>query len=255
MIASFGMYDWTQTQAAHDRLWALTRAALRAEGLEAPGALTRDRPLWDIWTDPALVLGQTCGLPFRTGLHDRVTLVGTPDYGLEGAEPGHYYSLLVARRDDDRPLAALVRGTLALNGFDSQSGWAAAQNLIGPRGLEFRRFLTTGAHRESAAAVARGRADLASVDAVTWRLIRSHMPQVASALRVVERTEPTPGLPFIAATGRDGAATARAAETAIAALAAEDRATLGLAGFVRIPLADYLAVPTPSAPPQAAEVC
>ena len=43
MIASFGMFDWTQTQAAHDRLWALTRAALRAVELHADAHRASER--------------------------------------------------------------------------------------------------------------------------------------------------------------------------------------------------------------------
>jgi hypothetical protein len=58
-------------------------------------------------------------------------------------------------------------------------------------------------------------------------------------------TEPTPGLPYITARGRDGSAIFDAVAEAMAALSEPDRAALGLKGMVAIPSRDYLAVPNP----------
>ena len=124
------------------------------------------------WRDPALLLSQTCGLPYRLGLKDHVRIVGTPDYGIPNSPPGHYYSCLLARADDPRNDLASFRGaTLAVNGFQSQSGWAAIENHLTETGagFSFRADATlTGGHVGSARAVAEGRADIASLDAVTW---------------------------------------------------------------------------------------
>jgi hypothetical protein len=68
-------------RAATDALWAALRDAMRHRGLPAPEALARDAAHW---TDPNLALSQTCGMPFRLGLHARVTLLGPFDFGLEG---------------------------------------------------------------------------------------------------------------------------------------------------------------------------
>ena len=62
---------------------------------------------------------------------------------------------------------------------------------------------------------------------------------------MVERTAPTPGLPYIAAAGADAVAAAAAVRAAIAGLTPEDAATLGLRGLIDIPKAAYLAVPSP----------
>jgi hypothetical protein len=67
-------------------------------------------------------------------------------------------------------------------------------------------------------------------------------------LRIVDRTDPTPGLPLIAARSADADACFDAVAEAIATLSAADRATLHLRGLVRIPAAAYLAIPTPAAP-------
>lgn len=251
MIASLPMYDWPEITAATDRFWDLIRQRLERNGIDAPAALDRQGDPWTIWLDPALVLAQTCGMPYRTRLHGRVTLVGTPDYRLPDAAPGQYYSQIVVRRDETGPLAAFKDRVLAYNDALSQSGWAAVQNLAAEDGFAFSRLLLTGAHRASAEAVAEGRADLAAIDAVTWRLIRAYRPAIAERLQVLCRTAPTPALPLITALSRDPAPIATAVRDAIEMLSAEDRAALGITGFVRIPSGAYLAVPNPSAPQSA----
>ncbi len=248
MIASLGMYDRPETAAATDRFWAAIRENLRAQGLAAPDTLTRgEGAFWPAWEDPALVLSQTCGYPFRARLHRRVTLVGTPDYGLPGCPPGHYCSVFVARADDPRDLAALAEGRFAFNEVLSQSGWAAPAQHMLSLGMTPRPVLMTGSHRASAAAVAADEADLAALDAVTWALIRRHDP-LAAGLREVARTAPSPGLPLIAGPGADRAATFAAVARAIAALSSADRDTLMLRGLVAIPAGEYLALPTPPPP-------
>ncbi|WP_284164047.1 PhnD/SsuA/transferrin family substrate-binding protein [Frigidibacter sp. SD6-1] len=245
MIASLPMYDWPEVQAAHDRLWAGLRDRLRAGRLPAPDALSRDGRAFE-WTAPDLLLSQTCGFPYRTALHGKVTLVGTPDYGLDGAPPGYYHSVLVVRADRAGEWRDFIGGTLAINSYDSQSGWAAAQNHAAEAGRRFDRILVTGAHIGSAAAVADGRADIAAIDAMTWRLVEQYRPAVADRLRICTRTGPTPGLPLITACADQADLLHTAFAGAVADLAPDDRKTLRLRGIVRIPAEAYLAVPTPA---------
>lgn len=248
MIASLPMYDRPEMAGATDRFWALIRDRLRAAGHPAPDALTRRGRIADHWTAPDLILSQTCGLPYRTGLHGRVTLVGTPDYALPGCRPGYYRSLLVARLDDARNSpAAFQDAPLAYSDPDSQSGWAALANHAAELGLRLRPALRTGSHAASARAVVAGTADWAAIDAMTWRLLQRWEPCTAS-LRVIGATPPTPGLPLIAGPGADAAALRAAIRGAIAALAPPDRAALGLAGLADIPAETYLAVPVPPPP-------
>ena len=93
----------------------------------------------------------------------------------------------------------------------------------------------SGGHETSAAMVAEGRADIAAIDAASWRLIEAHRP-FASALRVVASTPPTPGLPLI--TRRDPEAVARAVEGALAARP-DLAAAMGIRGLVRMRPEDY----------------
>jgi ABC-type phosphate/phosphonate transport system substrate-binding protein len=253
MIASLPMYDRAETAGANDRLWVAIRDRLRAEGIDAPDSLTRGADdLWTHWTAPDLVLSQTCGLPYRARLHGKVCLLGTPDFGVEGAPPGYYRSVFVARADDPRDgLAAFQDARLAYNDAMSQSGWGAPQNHARLLGLSFRPTLCTGAHRASALAVAEGNADLAAIDAVSWRLLARWEP-FAARLRVLGMTDPTPGLPYIAAAGLDQGRMFAAVAAAIAAMSDDDRDVTGIRGLVAIPAAAYLSVPTPPPPEQIA---
>lgn len=252
MIASLPMYDRVECADANDRYWAEIRDRCRTVGIAAPNSLTRGKnDLWADWMSADLLFSQTCGFPFRARLHDKVTLIGTPDFGIEGCAPGYYYSVLVVRGDDRRGgIDAFSGAPLAYNEAMSQSGWAAPWRYFTDRGLRISPQLETGGHQLSAQAVADGKADLAALDAVTWRLIRAHEPALAARLRVIGETAPTPGLPYITARSRDGAILFGIVADAIAALSPQDRTTLGLHGMVAIPAADYLAVPIPPPPRQ-----
>ena len=242
------MYDRPETAAANDRFWAGIRDGLRARGLAAPDRLTRgEGAYWDAWQDKTLVLSQTCGMPYRTALHGHVTLVATPDYGLPGCAPGYYTSVFVARADDPRTLSEFRTARFAYNDGKSQSGWAAPQNHATAMGFQFLPTLATGGHRLSALAVAEGRADLAAVDALTWRMLRRYDGMV-EGLREVARTAPTPGLPYISALGADTTAIQAALVEAAAALAPDDRDILSLHGIALIAADRYLAVPVPASP-------
>ena len=249
MIASLGMYDPAPLHAANDRYWALIRDGLRAAGHAAPDALTRGpAAYWPAWASPDLVLSQTCGLPYRARLHGKVTLIGTPDFGLHDCPPGYYCSVFVARRDDPRETLASYAGSrLAYSEELSQSGWAAPCNHAAATGLRWSSLLHTGAHAAASKAVADGAADIAAIDVLTWALLSRHEAWPAK-LKVVEATQPTPGLPYIAAAGADAALLFAVIAAAIDRLAPDDRALLHLRGIVQIPAADYLAVTIPPEP-------
>ena len=246
MIASLPMYDRPENASAHDVLWALIRDALRAEGVPAPEALNREVGIWDGWQSPDLVVGQICGLPLRAKLHDRVELIATADYGLPNTPAGHYRSVFVVRQNDSENIADYADKIFAYNEENSQSGWASPQSFAQDLGFQFQNIHKTGAHRQSAIDVAAGVADIAALDAISWRHIAAH-DLAAKKLNVIGHTQATPGLAFIAAKGTDTRPHLRAVTSAIAALPNDARLTLGVRGVARIPLSAYLAVPTPPA--------
>lgn len=244
------MYDHPAVRGATDRFWAAIRDGLRAQGTAAPETLTRsDGSLWPIWQDPGLVLAQTCGLPYARRLHGQVTLVATPDYALPGCPPGYYTSVFIMRQASATPDPAGWAGLrLAYNSPNSQSGWAAPAQHMAVRGLGFAQVCRSGSHAASLQAVCTGQADIAALDAQTWRLLQRHDP-LAAQVTEVGRTAPTPGLPLVTRRDQDPAPLCRAVRDAIAALTVTDRAALDLAGLVTIPASAYLAVPAPPAPP------
>jgi len=243
LIASLPMYDWPETAAANDALWAGIRRVLGY----GPDRLDRTTPAWEVWQSPDLLLSQTCGLPYRSRLHRQVQLVGTPDYGLNGAPPGHYFSVFVVRAGDSDDLGDYRDRVFAYNDAGSQSGWAAAQTHAGGLGFRFQRLHCSGSHRASAHAVVLGDADIAALDAVSWRLICTH-DDIACELKVIATTTPTPGLPLITAPGRDSGAIQRAVRQAVADLGRDHAEILGIRGVVPIDTARYLAIATPPAP-------
>lgn len=248
MIAALPMYDLPHVMAANDRLWARIRDGLRGAGQDAPDTLTRGADdMFAQWLSPDLLLSQTCGMPYRTRLHGNVTLIGTPDYGLEGCPPGYYRSVFITHKDDPRQrLDQFDNAEIAYNEAVSQSGWAAPQTYAAELGLTLRPSLRTGGHRLSLQAVATGRAPLAALDAVTWALLCDHDPATKS-VKVIGQTDPTPGLPYIAAQGANQPLLFGIIANAIAAMSDADRAITRLRALVAIPVAAYLAVPTPVA--------
>ncbi|WP_158964601.1 phosphate/phosphite/phosphonate ABC transporter substrate-binding protein [Chachezhania sediminis] len=248
MIAMLGMYDHPAIQAANDRYWTAIRDHLGY----GPATLTRDMDFFDMWLSPDLLLGQTCGLPYRARLYDKVQKIGTPNYGIEGAPDGHYRSCFVVRRDHgDVTLADFDGKHLAFNESVSQSGWAGPLTHMKRNGVTPGKMTETGAHLHSVQAVAAGAADIAGIDAITWNILLEHEP-VTEKLQVIDMTPPTPGHAYITAPGNDVEALEAAIRAAIDQLSAADRAALQLKGMVQIPVETYLDVETPPPPAAAA---
>ncbi|MBW4034839.1 MAG: PhnD/SsuA/transferrin family substrate-binding protein [Proteobacteria bacterium] len=252
-VASLAMYDLPQLRPAIDRLWQAIRDRMRADGIaQVPDALAHDRPLEAIWRDPALVLAQTCGLPFMTTLRETVRLVATPCYDLPGCDGADYCSLIIVRSDHPAQRIADLRGGIAaINGWNSQSGMSALRAVVAPIAggpSFFRRVLVTGAHRDSLHAVRTGAADIAAIDCVTHGLLADHAPGECAGTRVLCRSPTTPGLPLVtAAATRD-----EVVQRMIAALEAvmDDpslasvRAILHIKGIARLTAADYAPIRT-----------
>jgi len=244
MIASLPMYDRPETAEANNRFWEATRDHLGF----GPTTLTRGRDVWDMWQSPDLVLSQTCGLPYRAKLHGRVTLVGSPDYRLYGCQPGYYNSVIVAHRSRaGDPLDTFDNAKMAFNDPLSQSGWAAPYRHFSENGLRIGDVRETGSHVESGRSVADGFTDFAALDALSWEMIRRY-EDFAADLIEIDRTEPTPALPFITARKRDPMPIANALSRAIFDLSPADRDILHLHDIIDIRHTAYLAVPIPPLP-------
>jgi ABC-type phosphate/phosphonate transport system substrate-binding protein len=238
-VASLAMYDAPPLDAANDALWATIAARLPG----APARLARGRPLEAIWTDPGLLLAQTCGWPLLTRLAGRVQVVATPCYALPGcAGPMHRAFIVVREADAAASLADLRGRRLALNAWDSNTGMNLLRAAIAPLAREGRFFgaiEVTGAHAASLRAVATEKADAASVDCVTFGLAQRHRPDLVAGLRVLAHTPASPGLPLITRGSANAAELAALRAALRAALGSTAADTLGLVGFAMLPLAAY----------------
>ena len=245
MRAMISMYDMPERRPAIAAWWAGLTRHWQAAGLRdiPESGHTPDGDLYELWLAPDLFIAQTCGYPLTHRLKDRVTLVGTPVYAVDGCAGGKYHSVIVAREASDvRSLDDVAGKVAAINGYDSQSGWNALRHSLIGKGAPAR-FVETGGHRKSVAAVREGRADVAAIDCVTYAGLQQLAPQETAPLRIIARSASAPALPYV--TRRDIAAgdLEKLREGLRAALIdpalAGARAAMQLSGFEVIPLQAY----------------
>jgi ABC-type phosphate/phosphonate transport system substrate-binding protein len=236
MIASLPMYDAAPINRANDTFWSAIANNLDA----APPSLCRDGDVWGHWCDPDLILSQTCGLPFRAKLHGKVQYLCTPDYGLPDCPAGYYYSYIIAKSSD----VVAHKATPAVNDALSQSGWAALCDWAQASGIALAAPVISGGHAQSIGMVQSGQADLAAIDAVTWRMLDAGRTDL-SGLVIIAQTRATPSLPYICGRNQDLHVIQNAVKTAYDHLGQDVKSTLGIKGLVNIPLSEYLSEPLP----------
>jgi ABC-type phosphate/phosphonate transport system substrate-binding protein len=246
------MYDLPGLEGHHDRLWDAIGTRLRAAGVDAPVHLTRDEPPTTLWTEPDLLLGQTCGYPLLKHLAGRVRLVATPRYRARGCDGANHRSLIIVRKDDPRGGIPQFRGArCAVNDECSNTGMNLLRAEIAPLSREgedtfFSDVILTGSHAASLDAVIDDEADLAAVDCVTFALLERLRPVQLEQVRVLGFTAQNPGLPLIAAQTTPPEVIS-ALQHALAAVALDPdlKPTLDallIDGFTHVPAAHYRAV-------------
>lgn len=242
MIASLPMYHRPELIDAHNEYWQLIRKYLGEAGIDSPEKLSQDAGELKVWTRPDLVFSQTCSYPYRKLIHKQVTLIGTPDFGVEGCPPGYYRSAFIVRKSDSREnLAEHQNSLFAFNMETSQSGYVAAMAETVKHGFLFQNKICSGGHSNSARLVATKEAEIATIDAVSLKLME-HYEDFYADLKIIDWTTPTPGLPYITAGGADGAVFFDAVKAALDALSDEARKKLMIKDLIKIPKETYLAI-------------
>ena len=92
-----------------------------------------------------------------------------------------------------------------------------------------------------------GEADLAALDAVSWKLMQ-RFDGFATELKVIAKSRPTPALPFVTSGTTPKPSLFEALQTAIGILSERDREILCLQGVKKISAEAYLALPVPEMP-------
>lgn len=235
-IASLAMYPFAPLRSAAGELWSIIRGHLGG----GPAALEWVVVAPEVWRHPDLLIAQACGWPLVTELTDHVAVVGTFDHDVPGGEHGTYCSVIVSRHDTTlEALRARPEVVAAINSRDSLSGWISLQVAWGG---EPQKVLETGAHQQSVKALASGRADVASIDAVSWAHVCHLEPALVDGLHVVGAGPRVPCLPIVAGwrhANEVGAVRAAFAAAVADPAAAEACAALRIRGFVPLEFADY----------------
>lgn len=158
------------------------------------------------WRAQDLLLSQTCGWPLVTSEAPFLRPVATPLYAVAGCEQRQdcatYTSVFVVRRGGDvQSLGDAVGRVVAMNGWDSWSGHVTLRNSLAELDLgtqaAFSGVFVSGSHLKSLMAVRAGRADIASLDAVTFELIKRYQPALADGIDVIGRSDWAPALPLV----------------------------------------------------------
>jgi ABC-type phosphate/phosphonate transport system substrate-binding protein len=258
MAASLPMYEVSDAvKKADDIFWNHLREKLKSEGIDAPVGLARTNgELVDQWEQKNLLLSQTCGYPYVHTLMDKgVKIVGTPVYAVNGGLPaGQYRSVIVVKAGSPYKTLADLKGKKAgVNDWGSNSGMnlfrAAVASSFTEDALKqgiFSSVTVTDGHLKSVRMIAAGQIDVASIDDVSYDLIKRDYPDLAAQTRILTETPAAPGLPMITSAQTDDA-TVRKMRVAIQDLIAhpDDDALrsalreMELTGFVVIDKQDY----------------
>ena len=208
LSASFPMYDFEEVRGAHEILWSSVARRLQTAGVEGvPAALDRSRSVHDLWTDPGLLLSQCCGADLVGRYAGTLTLVATPLYRAPGCDGCLYSSVVLVAEDSPATEVSDLRNAVCVvNSHESHSGANALRALVAPlsqRGRFFSRIVTSGSHPASVTAVARGEADIAAIDCVTYACLERYHPSLLQGTRRLCYTERAPGIPFVTRAGSD----------------------------------------------------
>lgn len=243
-MAGLPMYDWPEVHDAINALWSAISARLGVAGVEAPVSPWRPVDAADLWSHPDLLVGETCGAQVAGEYRGRFEVLGVLDHAVDGCRPGYYRSVVVVRDDDPAVGLADLRGrTAVVNERQSQSGHAALVTEVAPLAVDGRFFgsvVESGTHRMSIRAVADGRGDVATIDAVSWQLALDHEPAV-DTLRILSWTEPLPAPPLVTGWANGGLRDTLVAAVgeALTLVDLDVREALHLYGFVPRTAEDY----------------
>lgn len=242
------MYDLPAVTAATNGWWEGLARAFALQGIaDVPRELSRGPNVRALWTDRNLLFSQTCGYPLITELGQHVQLVATPCYAAPGCNATDYSSVIVVRTNANVASIGDLNGSIcAVNRRDSHSGYNVLRRMIAPlaKGKPyFDRVKTSGHHWESLQMVARGEADVAAIDCVTYALVVCHEPQIISKTRALCYSPPAPGLPYVTSRSAPPELVEKLRNALEAAFQdpalADCRETLMLTGFRVLSLSDY----------------
>ena len=245
MISSLRMYEFPEMQGALNNYWNLIHNELSDSGIQSPVSLDMTLNEQQAWLSPNLILAQTCGMPYRKFLHKKVTLIGTPDFNLNDCPEGYYNSVFISNINDNRKCLTDFKNALfTYNMANSQSGLAAAYSHTRKNDFWFKHRIISKSHKKSCEMVANGKAEIACIDAITWRYIEKYT-SLNNCLKVITKTDPTPGLPYISSLGANQSLVFKSIQIALEKIDKNDKDILGIKNLVWIDKCCYLKYSNP----------
>lgn len=238
------MYSFASVQWAWESLWA----AVHERVPWTPAALTWSGDAHARWADDDCLVTQVCGGPFVARHRDDLTILGAFALDLPDADDaGHYHAVLLSPHDRSLSELDLPSCHAAANSEDSLTGWSSLRAATVGVGARWPGTVTfTGAHHNSVRQLARGVADLASIDPWSLAFIESEQPELLTDLHRVGTGPrlPTPPIAVRRSMSADQTSELRAAfEDAMSDPATDlARAALHLTGFVPAELQTYLSI-------------
>lgn len=202
LIASFPMYNIPEIWEAQSALWKGIAYYLAREGIrEVPNELSRDQPLAKLLSDENILLSQCCGYDVVRGYRETLTTIATPVFNVSECSGYEYSSLIIVAEERPYQDVLEMRGCAAVaNGPESHSGMSALRHLVAPKNINgsfFGSVVYSGGHVQSLKLIQDGRADVASIDCVTHKLLELYRPDAIAGTRILGRTFFAPAPPYV----------------------------------------------------------
>ncbi len=201
-LACLPWYDFPETRQWTNELWHGLTAFLAQQGFkDLPKRLARQVNHNRVLKHPNLLLSQTCGYLVAGPARPLLQLVATPCYDAPGCEEHRYSSFIVVHRSlRAEKLADLRKQRCVANEPYSHSGMNCLRALVAPLsqdGQFFASVTLSGSHLRSLEMLARGEADVAAIDCITFELVRRYRPALLEHVRIIKGTPAAPAPPFI----------------------------------------------------------
>ena len=198
------MYDIIEIRHAHDALWKGIARHFRKQGLKhVPRRLVHDQPVNSLWSNNNLCMSQCCGFDIVHRYKHQLQVLATPWFNAPGCSKGNYSSAIVVPTDSSYDDVTEMAGKVAVvNGPESHSGMNALFSLVSPHSRNskfFAEIKISGSHSESLALLAEGKADVASIDCITYELLGRYRPAAIKGTRQLGLTYSAPAPPYVTA--------------------------------------------------------
>lgn len=197
-----------------------------------------------------LLFGHTCGYPLMTQLRHSFTPFCVPLFDVAGCDGTKYSSrIIVAAGSGIGSLLDCRDGIVAINGPASNSGMNVLRYelaRLGASGSFFDTVLVSGSHLASLEAVASGRARVAAIDCVSYRMIEDHDAALATSVDTIAFSTQSCGLPLVMAnemaSPENGTSLLHALLRACEKMPRQSREVLHLSGFAAVEFDDYRSI-------------